>query len=262
LPSTSTPRALARFWQVLGINAVPFGGLLLGDWSAATTLALYWAETLIAVLMTAVCIAQHRRLTRRRGHLRPQLGLEMRVGNSRNGEQRVSPTSFFAEFMIAGLGFSAAHAVFLVLLLSAFAPGQIDRRQLAWGVAASLAVQLIGLGGDLVGIAERPFAWIRDRAQVVLARSVMIHLALLGGMALLYWQGQPPALFLPFAVLKLLADLAALWPRAQPVELPEELPAWLTRLAGRNGGGRERWRRIVGEERSRLEEDEEVDIRR
>ena len=79
-------------------------------------------------------------------------------------------------------------------------------------------------------------------------------------MALLYWQGQPPALFLPFAVLKLLADLASLWPRRdEPMELPDQLPGWLTRLAGRKGGGRERWRRIVGEQRSRLEEDEEVE---
>jgi Family of unknown function (DUF6498) len=243
---------------VLGVNAVPFGGLLLAHWSGATTLALYWTETLIAVLTTAVCIAVHRQLTRRRGHWRPQLGLQIRVGGS--GSVRTLPlSSFLTEFLVAGLAFSAAHAVLLAVLLAAFVPGELDSRQMVWGAAASLVVQLLALAGDLVGIGERPFAWIRQRAQLVLGRSVLIHLALLGGLALLYWQGRAPALFLPFAGLKLLADLAAVWPeRGEPMELPDEPPGWVKRLAGRKRGGDGSWQRMVADERSLLEGDEEV----
>lgn len=249
---SSTASALG---QVLAINAVPLGGLALLGWSTGTTLALYWVETLVAVLLTGVRIAIHRRLTRKRGHWRPQLGLEVRSGA--RGTRPVALPGFLTEFLTAGLVFSAGHAIFLVAVLAAFLPGEIDLHQLTWGAVASVAVQLVVLATDLVGIRERPFAWIRERAQLVLGRTVLLHLALLGGLALLFWQGQPPAFFLPFAILKLLADLAAVGlGRSRPVALPRQAPGWLSRLAGDAAG--ERWRSRVDQERSLLAGDEEV----
>lgn len=64
--------SLTQRAQTLGINSVPIVGVVLGDWSTATTLVVYWSETLLATVFTAVRIAVHRKLTRKRAHHRDQ----------------------------------------------------------------------------------------------------------------------------------------------------------------------------------------------
>ena len=52
----------------LGLNAVPALGWFVGDWSAGTTLVLYWLETLIGTLLVAGRIVIHRRIRPSKGH--------------------------------------------------------------------------------------------------------------------------------------------------------------------------------------------------
>ena len=58
---------LARLLSSLGLNAVPAAGWFLGDWSAGTTLAVYWFENVAASLLIAARICLHRRVASKRG---------------------------------------------------------------------------------------------------------------------------------------------------------------------------------------------------
>lgn len=256
-----TMSSITRLLQLLGINAVPIVGLFLGGWSTATALALYWAETLTAVLLTAARIAIHRRLTHKKGHLRPQLGIK--VGSGTRGQERpVRFSSLFTEFLTGGLMFSLVHGVFLFLVLAFLVPSTIDFAALRPGIYAMLGFQLAGFAGDLYGIGERPFAWIRARAQEVLGRTVLIHLALIGGLVALHLLDRPLAFFGPFAVLKALADLAGLLPRREAPALPDTPPRWAARIAARSNPGSDpvaSWRQQIERERALEAADEEVE---
>jgi hypothetical protein len=52
----------------LGLNAVPALGWFVGEWSAGTTLLLYWMETLVGTLLVAIRIVVHRHVRPSKGH--------------------------------------------------------------------------------------------------------------------------------------------------------------------------------------------------
>lgn len=54
---------LRRLAPLVGINAVPLGGVFLAGWSLATALSLYWWESLIGATLVALRIALPRTLT-------------------------------------------------------------------------------------------------------------------------------------------------------------------------------------------------------
>ena len=82
-------RPLVPALQALGASSVPVVGTLAAGWSAATSLALYWCENLLGALLVAVLIARHRRLTRKRGHWRSQLGTRTRTIRKVRGKRVV-----------------------------------------------------------------------------------------------------------------------------------------------------------------------------
>lgn len=117
----------------------------------------------------------------------------------------------------------------------------------------------LGFAIDLNGLRNRPFAWIERVAQRSLTRYVVIQATLMIGMALVVFSGQPRRLFLVFAVLKALSDLAAWIPQYEP----HEAPAWLARTLDRIGGRRKEsfaayWKRTRLEEQRRIEENERL----
>lgn len=259
---------LRRWVPLVGINAVPLGGVFLAGWSPATALSLYWWENLVGAALVALRIAIHRALTRKRGHRRLQLGVRQDVGDEeRKPRRRASPSdhgepgSFLAEFLlVAGAG-TAVHGLLLWGLLRGFLETGPEGEQLRLGV---LIVSLLQIGGfllDLVGIRQRPFAWIRDLAQVNAARVSLLHLTLLAG----FWFATGPSglsgVLGPFVVLKALAELGGALSHAGFDADPEESPPWLTAAMNRlrPGGGdfAAHWRERKERERRLREQDEE-----
>ncbi len=59
---------MAQFVVALARNAIPVWGFLGRGWSPATTLVVYWCETLIGTLLVALRMAIHRHLTHLRGY--------------------------------------------------------------------------------------------------------------------------------------------------------------------------------------------------
>lgn len=251
--------SLARLAQALGINSVPMVGVFIGDWSTATTLVVYWSETLLAAVSTAVRIAVHRKLTRKKGHYRdewekstPPIGAQPR--------QRFR--TFLSGFLAGGLILILGLGLFLALLLATVLEGSFDRDAIEHGVFWMAVAQCAALAWDLIGIRERPFAWVRDVANDVTGRVVLIHLGMLGGMFVLSWLGgEPAAFFGTFVVMKLAADLIGLRARRRSDPAPpKQPPAWAARFLARFNPGSDietNWRAHLTRQQEIEAEDEQ-----
>ncbi|HVH04564.1 MAG TPA: DUF6498-containing protein [Myxococcota bacterium] len=247
---------LFRLLQLLGLNAVPLAGLFFAGWSPATALALYWCENVVGSALVAARIALHRRATRKRGHYRPQLGLQisgsLKVAG-RTEPKDVAPKTLLAEFLYAVIAFSIAHGIFLWLLFAVMKV-QVEPAQLRTGLVAMVGIQLVGFAWDAWSLAERPFAWIKAMAQRSLGRVILVHLAILGGMFLTASRPHPERFFLVFGALKLASDLASWLPLSLPPPDPSRPPRLVTRLAGPRFA--EYWRQEATKERAANEDDE------
>lgn len=208
--------------MALAANAVAVWGVWKLGWSGSTLLALYWLETLLGSLLVLARMAIHRSITHKRGYRRAQLGVRVNDAPVKN---------FVAEFAIGSLLFSFAHGILLAVFLGAFgerAGGPIDWIQLRNGGLGILVALGAGFAFDLVGIADRPFRWIREIAQLGLGRVVLLHLVLIGGAFGVMVLGQAAVPFLLFALLKTLADVGGAWPRRRPDPAEEvATPGWL-----------------------------------
>ena len=221
---------LARAIQILlllGVNAIPVGGVALRGWSASTALVLYWFENLLGSLLMIARIAAHRRLTRKRGHFHNQFGGTM--------NDKKLPT-FLSEFTTISLIFTLAHGIFLGVVLAAVAKAAPDRAQVIQGGIGIAAFLIVGFLVDLGTLRSWPFSQLKQRAGSMMGRVVLVHLAILGGMFLSAVSNNPAQFFVVFGGLKTLSDIAALIPySARKSETP---PGWFARFARMTGNGK------------------------
>ena len=259
---------LLRCLQVLGLNAVPAGGFLLGAWSWDTALALYWFENLFGGLLIGLRIALHRRWTGKRGHFRAHA-----LGAAQTGDKKLpkrAPGSFLASFLAPTLIVTLAHGLFVGFALRRLLPGAAAgtaSEPLRSGVLALAGLLLVGFCIDLVQLREWPFARLKDLAEYHLGRVVLVHLAILGGFVFMTWRGhEPQRFYLAFAALKTMADLSTLLFRAAGVERLEmdTPPSWLAGAMNRmeskyRGEDFETyWHRAREQERELAADDEQV----
>ena len=187
------------------INAVPLAGFAFGGWNSATALVVYWFENVIGILLIAVRIALHRRFTQKEGHYRAQINVKT---TTRHGTTvRSTDTTFLAEFLLTSVVFTAAHGFFLgILLMVMRAPIQFN--DVAGGVLAIAAFQLINFVIDVTQIKTQPFAWIKRLAQLSIGRVGLVHIALIAGVFLAGLLSNNSLFVVPFAVLKLLSEVS------------------------------------------------------
>lgn len=122
------PFSDSRFWQALGVNAVPVTGVFFGGWSTATALVVYWSETLMAAVFTAALIAVHRKVTRKKGHYRDQWEKPPRraIEHAERAEPRRHFRTFLSGFLVGSLSFTVGLGLFLALLLATVLDGSTD----------------------------------------------------------------------------------------------------------------------------------------
>lgn len=246
---------LGAVFRLVGGNVVPGGGFLLAGWSPATALTLYWIDNLIGAIATAIRIVLHRRWTGARGHDRGQLGATYSTG--RNAPEQTFK-SFAAEFAVTSLAFSMAQGVFLAFVLSSVLETTPDRAQVEQGAGAILVAHLLALAVDTRRLGSWPFARLREQAQRMRGRVVLVHLAILGGMVFFAARGTPGAFFSVFVALKFVADLGTLMPRYQPGDEPPRLLVWLTSVVPARDGESftQYWKRTHAAERAHFASDE------
>ena len=260
-----------RLLQILGLNGVPAAGFLADGWSIGTTLLLYWVETILVILLVALRIVLHRRLSRRAGHWNVTVTTTIRSAGATR--VRHGQASFLASFLTIMVPFTLAHGLFVAILAFFVLPQELggssgaestsgaavvslsDLRAGITGVAIFLA---IGLAIDLHGLRWRPFHWIERVAELAQGRMFVTHLTILFGMFGMAMFGAPQALFIVFVALKTLMDLGAMLPERPPSPDPPRWLAWLDRLGPTKDGVTfsEHYRRSIAEDLARREANE------
>lgn len=223
----------ALFSLVMGV--IPLWGVVTGSWSDATALALYWAETLVVgIPLTALRILLHRRWTNARGHDGPIFAPQMTAGQTRS-PQLFRRNQFLSGFVLVSLGFSLVHGVFLAALLGLLLPkllqtrAVVDTADLWQGLKTIILFASAAFAWDLLFLRRRPFQWIREEADGVLLRLMLLHLAIFLGLFAMAFAHQAQALLYTFFAMRLCAEAGALFPQFDPPESPR----WLARLMDR-----------------------------
>ena len=235
--STGLPARAARLLQIVGINAIPIGGLLVGDWSAATALLIYWFETLLGAMFVVLRMVTHRRLTRKAGYWYAPLQDESPAPRATGkGKARRAPlirNNYIAEFARTVGVFTVAHGLVLAFVTAVALKSSPDWTSLAIGMLGVLGFQGVSLAADLVHIGEQPFTWTQELARRYLGRVVIVQLAIIGGVWAAASFDRPTSFFAVFGVLKFVVDLAGWLPR-KGTDYPETPPAWLLTLLQRS----------------------------
>jgi hypothetical protein len=217
----------------LGLNVVPAFGWFVGEWSAGTTLALYWLETLIGTVLMTVLIVLHRRVRPSSGHF------DYRAAQAKSLQPGMRRSSYLAAYLVPALAFTIAHGVFLVALGAVMisnhrtAEARIDPHALSVGVVAVAFFQVVDFSFELVGLAARPFAWIERVGNLTFSRVLVTHFTILIGMAAAMFTGVDRHFFGVFIFLKTLLNLTAGLPQYQPKTPPRWLSALMDRVPDR-----------------------------
>jgi hypothetical protein len=246
-------------------NAVPVWGFTSQGWSPATTLVVYWVETLIGTLLIALRMAIHRHLTHKRGYEVEKGEVTITVSSGTGGSKQLHP-GYVSAFLVGALGFTLVHGIFLLALVKLVLPqtggGSVDPEALRQGVLSTGGFLVLAFLLDLIDLRQRPFAWIRALAEGTFSRIVIVHITIVLGMILAMLLHRARPLFAIFVALKALADITAHTPQWRPKEAPAWLSGVLNRMAPKGKKGEEfgtYWKRTEASERAREAQDEVVD---
>lgn len=259
---------LGRLLQALGVNSVPAAGFFAEGWSVGTTLALYWLETVLIIVLVAARIVLHRRATRKAGHW--SVDVETRITTRGRTTVRQGKTTYLVGFLGVMIPFTAAHGLFLGALVFLILPERagssatISLSDLEAGSKAMALFLGLGFAFDLAGLRDRPFRWIEKVAERAQGRMFVTHLTIIFGMgAMAAWEA-PAALFAVFMGFKALMDLAGLLPDREPSPEAPRLLAWLDRFGPSRKGlvFSEHYRQSIEQERLKREASERVLDRR
>jgi hypothetical protein len=261
-PPASRPdqpaHSLVQFAVALVRNAVPVWGFFHERWTPSTTLVVYWAETVIGTLLIAWRMAIHRRLTHKRGY-EIETPAKVTVGDPSHPVH----VRYVGTFLTGALLFTIVHGIFLAVLVFSVLPenggGSVDARAVREGVLAIAGFLALAFLLDLVGLKERPFAWIRSMADAAFSRIVVVHMTIILGMFGVLALHRAQAVFTVFVALKFLADVTAHTPRREPREPPAWMRRAFDRVSGEKGGFAAYWTKKEAKEEARAAEDELVD---
>lgn len=238
-----------RVTQLIGVTSVPVAGVVWAGWTNATALVLYWCETLLLILLVAVRIHLHRTLTRKRGHY-----CEVLMSSTTNGrtKTRTKIGYFGTSFLVFGLAFWLGSGIFLGYTLRDDQLGAVDADEVRAGLAVTAIFLSLGLFIDMVGLRERPFAWISQMSKGVLWRVFLVQIAIFAGFIGAHMLGLPRSTLFAFVFLKLYTDIASQLPNYDP----QRAPRWMVRLLGRSFA--EEWRKEKAVEGAREKAEEEI----
>ena len=240
----------------LAVIAVPAAGWFVRDWSAGTTLVVYWFETAAVCLFIAARILVHQYWNPRRGHFRYA---------APSTDRRNSYLSFVKGFVITTTAFCVAHGAVLGAMVLVLNRGgtrpivDIDWHSVGSGCLSVLILLAIDFVVDLFSLRQRSFLDIEQLANRGTSRIVLVHLVLLVGFLGIALTGAPTALFGAFVVLKTLFALSSALPQWEPVAAPERLSRVMNRLARDRPGlsFAEQWDKDRAEEAQRRDRNEQ-----
>jgi hypothetical protein len=237
------------------LNAVPLLGLFGLGWSPATTLVLYWCESVLGIAFVLARLVLHRALTHKRGYLRTVGGGDQK----RRGRQPLDSWTFIASYLGSALVGIFVTALFYGLMVFAvFGDGRrVSPVDLGQGLVATGAIFLLGLFLDARRINERPFSWARGVVERSLQRFGLLVIALLlGGMAFAFHH-RPVVFYGVFVLCKLVADVDLAFQMARGDGLSTAFARFGPWVAARLGPNAVRNVKLAEHERERTDRREE-----
>ena len=251
----------------LGINAIPAAGWFFAEWSAGTTLVVYWLETLIGSLLVGVRILLHRRIRPSQGHWDYHAPKGHEPQTSRTTHSR---STYLTAFIVPALVFTFAHGIFLAVLgwmmisKNLSSEARVENDHLLAGLIGIVVFQIADFLMDIIWLQVRPFAWIERLGQISLSRVIVIHLTIIGGMAAVMFTGVDRHFFGVFIFLKTMLNLSLVTPQWKP----KTPPAWLSNVMDRIKSPKykdtpftEYWQKTDDEEEARVARNEKRDTR-
>lgn len=229
VPDSDVPgpaHRIVHLATMMVVNVIPLTGWFIGGWSAGTTLAVYWFETVVASLFIALRALLHKHWSPRHGHFRYE---------APGPDRRYSRTSFVRGFLFTTLLFSGAHGFFLtviVLLLTHNGKAAligIDWRSVGLGCLQVLVALAADFVVDLPSLRRWTFWQLEVMASRGFLRVAVVHLTLIFGMFAVAVTDAPSALFGVFVALKTMYSLSTIFPQWEPAAPPR----WLSRAMNR-----------------------------
>lgn len=248
---------LGRLLTALGINAVPAFGWFFGNWSAGTTLAVYWFENLALCLFLGLQILVHRKFNRLCGHF----------AYSAPPDDKSTAKTYFLFYFPRAIIFIFGHAIFLSLLLLVFFPKNfgpsvaVNLAEFKAGALTETGLLFISLLMAIPRLLKSPFRWIEEEGIRSIGRIVLVQLVIIGGMFLTFSTNSPRGLFGLFMILKTLTDLGSFLPQYNPKEAPRWLAKLMDKVPAKDGSKEtfsEFWRKTDEAEAARRQRNEEI----
>jgi hypothetical protein len=196
--------------SILGINAIPMGGLLVGGWAVETAVLLYLIENVVTVLLVGLRVQLLSPVREAWGSSRPHEWGTVTI-NGRTRRQKPGPYrergSLLTSYLLVGLVFSVASGIFIVFFLFGILRATVEPEAIRLGVAGMLAFQLFGFIWDFFLLRPLPLTQAETLLTASLGRVVLLFLAVFAGVFVAlfndYW-------FLwPFVVLKTTVDVGS-----------------------------------------------------
>ena len=240
----------------LSVIAVPVIGWFVGGWSGATTLAVYWFETVASCLLVSARALLHQSWTPLYGHFR--------YSSAQAGRSRPQRSSFVGGFTVVSMAFCAVHAVFLGAILILLHRNEqsalvdIEWRSVGFGCLLVFGFLIVDFAVDLLSLRRWSFWRLERLANRGLSRVVVVHMTLILGFVAIALTDAPDAFFGVFVVLKTLAALSFVVPQYEPAAAPAWLSTLMNRVPNVHPGERfeDFWAKDRKDESSRRERNE------
>lgn len=160
----------------------------------------------------SIRISEHQRLTGDKNHRHPQLGFTMTTSSGRNGKEKpVKFKSFLSEFFAGFTAFGLAHGAFLFVVIAA----TVEHPEWAAIKEGAMTIALchaIAVTVDLFTIQNWPFEKLKDQAEKLMGRTILVQFALIGGTWWAISRDAKDEFFRVFVWLKTASDIFGLLP--------------------------------------------------
>jgi Family of unknown function (DUF6498) len=206
-------RLTGKLGAAVGTQAVPLGGVL-GGWSPATGLVLYWAEAVLGVLLALAMVwLYRRRISDPRqdeavgppGSPAAEAALRTRLTDLARANLRPHDIAIFYGGSLAIFG--AFFAGIMLILSHNHGVAVPSLAELQSGLPPLVGFAVLGFLLDLRGLGRRPASFVAARVDAGAARWAMLWAVGFFGTILMAVSGRPTMIFLVFAALKTLYEV-------------------------------------------------------
>jgi Family of unknown function (DUF6498) len=225
------PLALSLFYAFLML-LLPLAEAIYNQRSPGALLYLYWVESFALLILHPLRIWLHQRWTGATGHHYPS-ALQESPSKSHRKPRAVkastSPFTFLKSFVVPAAIFTAAHGLFVLLLVFVFkVTGAVNmndvRAATAWGAGVPLAAFIV----DLFALKRWPFTRLRDTVGTLGLRILVTQFGLIFGMLATAVTKSPWGVVFVFFLFRVLTDGLVDWSKRTKGKFG--LPNWFARM--------------------------------